>query len=289
MQRSDFIQRRVNAQLINLFKGDLTMNLRFAPLFVILLITLVGCQGCQRTKNMTTDVMPSGDPMLKMLSEMDIEDLIIEVELPEAMILPGKIVWFINFPEGGKDAYNDWLASVGETLRAQELVRSRIYDNVDPDMRPNQYLELEFESSLDAEAYMNRPEIAALLEDATNHITDQTVYTFTQRSYDSKDAAGDWQVKRVFLIDFPVNDKVYGEWFASISQTFIEHPELKAIASYDNYSGEAPHRLVTLEFANQEDLGYLEEIQAISDEDARRRGVFVRHTFQLLSADVKGE
>ena len=222
---------------------------------------------------MTRNVMSAADPTM-----------------PEMEAIPVKVVWLINFPEGGKDAYDNWVASVAETIVAPaELVRSRTYDNVDSEMHPHRYVELEFESYLDAATYMNRPEIAAVLQDATNHITDQTVYTFIQRSYDSKDVAGDWQVKRVVLIDYPLGEKqAYLEWVASIAQTVIEPPQLKAIASYDNYYGTSPHRLVTLEFANQEDLkGYLEEIQAISDEDDRRSGGRVRHTFQLLSVYVK--
>ena len=38
---------------------------------------------------------------------------------------------------------------------------------------------------------------------------------------------------------------------------------MKATASYDNYYGESPHRIVTLEFASQEDATAYEEIEDI--------------------------
>ena len=43
---------------------------------------------------------------------------------------PIRLVLFIDYPEGGKDAYIEGLASVAETLQApEELVRIRSYDN----------------------------------------------------------------------------------------------------------------------------------------------------------------
>ena len=167
----------------------------------------------------------------------------------EMEAIPVKLVWFINFPEGGKDAYNNWVASGAETFQAPELVRSRIYDNVDPEMRPNRYVELEFKSFLDAATYMNRPEIAALLQEATNHVTDQTLHTFIRRPDDRKQEAGDWKIKHVSLTDYPLGGKqAYLDWVESVVPALHEPPQLKAIKTYDNYYVKSPHRLVTLEF-----------------------------------------
>ena len=201
---------------------------------------------------------------------------------------PAKMVWFINFPEGGKTAYDEWAVSIAETLTApEELVGIRAYNNIDPELRPHRYVELEFESFLDAATYMNRPEIAALLEDAPNHATDQTVHTFIQRSVYSKDVAFDRQIKRVALIDYPLGGKqAYLDWIASVTPAMIEPPELKAIAVYDNYYGVSPHRLVTLEFASVADAmayeAYLvtNALDTESNNRAHSRGV---HIFQLIS------
>ena len=63
-------------------------------------------------------------------------------------------------------------------------------------------------------------------------------------------------------------------------------PQLKAIASYDNYYGESPHRLVEFEFASQEDAttyGELEDIKATEAELDVRIGSWTQHTFELRS------
>ena len=208
------------------------MNLKCTNLSLIILITFVALTGCEKAERMMMDgTSPADTPA----SEME--------------AIPMKLVWFINFPEGGKAAYDDWVASNAETFQAEELVRSRIYDNLDPEKRPHRYVELEFESFLDAATYMNRPEIAALLQDATNHVSDQTLHTFIRRSDYSKDAEGDWKIKHVDLINYPLGGKqTYLDWVASVSPALIEPPQVKAIETYDNYYGESPHRLVTKEF-----------------------------------------
>lgn len=222
-------------------------NNPFALIILVIILAILGALlGCGRSQNMTMEgVSTANTPMPDIATEP-----------------PVKMVWFINFPEGGKEAYNDWLASVGETLRAQELVRSRIYDNIDPDMRPHRYVELEFESYLAAATYMNRPEIAAMLQQSTDYATDQTMHTFIERSDYSKGEAGEWAIKVIRLIDYPIGGKQdYLDYVTSVSRTLVEppsgkaiayyHRQLKAITAYDNYYGTSPHRLVTLEFASQ--------------------------------------
>ena len=75
--------------------------------------------------------------------------------------------------------------------RPAEVVRIRSYDNEDPEMSPNRLVEWEFNSFLDMATYLNRPEIAAILEDIPNHSSVSTAHTFIQRSDYSKDAEGD--------------------------------------------------------------------------------------------------
>jgi len=211
--------------------------------------------------------------------------------MPEMEAIPVKVVWFVNFPEGGKDAYNNWVASVGETLRAQELVRSRIYDNVDPEMRPHRYVELEFESYLAAATYMNRPEIAALLQDATNYVTDHTMHTFIQRSDYLNNEVGGWSIKIIRLIDYPLGGKqAYLDWSTSSSRPLNERPEMKAIAAYDNYYGTSPHRLITLEFASEADVETyrsLEITKAFDVELDERASSWKEHTFELQADYIR--
>ncbi|RKU25882.1 hypothetical protein C6499_14235 [Candidatus Poribacteria bacterium] len=109
---------------------------------------------------------------------------------------------------------------------------------------------------------MNRPEIAAMLQQSTDYATDQTMHTFIERSDYSKGEAGEWAIKVIRLIDYPIGGKQdYVDYVTSVSRTLVEppsgkaiayyHRQLKAITAYDNYYGTSPHRLVTLEFASQ--------------------------------------
>lgn len=250
------------------------MILRFAHLFLILLITLVAFAGCGRSQNMTMDNVSAADT-----DRPDME-----------MGPPVKMVWFINFPEGGKTAYDQWAVSIAETLTApEELVGISAYNNIDPELRPHRYVELAFESFLDAATYMNRPEIAALLEDAPNHATDQTLHTFIQRSEFSKGGASDWKIKRISVIDYRLGGKqAYLDWVASIAETVIAPPELKAIATYDNYYGVSPHRLVTLEFASVADArAYNRDVITSFDAEVGTRVQSrVVHTFEFVSETV---
>ena len=251
------------------------MNLKLANSFLIILIVLVALAGCERAQDMVADTMPPADTTM-------------DDTMPEMEAIPVKLVWLIDYPEGGKDAYIAWVASVAPTLQApEEIVRIRSYDNSEPEMSPNRLVEFEFKSFLDAATYLNRPEIAAVLEELPNRSSNTTVHTFIQRSDYSKGEDGNWMVKGVYLIDYPLGGKqAYLDWVASVSSVIIGPPQLKAIASYDNYYGESPHRLVALEFASQEDVEayeQLEDIMAIEPELDKRAGSWVLHTFELRS------
>ena len=61
-------------------------------------------------------------------------------------------------------------------------------------------------------------------------------------------------VKYVFTADYPLGKKgEYLEWIKSVAPALEAPDDVKRIASYDNYYGSNPHRLVEFEFANMED------------------------------------
>ena len=249
------------------------MKLKLVNFFLIVLITLVALTGCEKAQR--TIVGTVADPT-------------VHGTMTDVEAIPVKLVWLIDYPEGGKDAYIAWVASIAPVLQApEEILRIRSYDNQDADMSPNRLVEFEFGSFLDAATYLNRPEIVAVLEELPNRSSDTTVNTFIQRSDYSKGEEGDWQVKGIYLIDYPLGGKeAYLEWVASISPTLAGPPELRAIVSYDNYYGESPHRLVEMEFANQEEAdaySELEDIMAIEAELDTRTGGWAGHTFELRS------
>ena len=249
------------------------MNLKLANFFLITLITLVAFAGCERAKDMAMDSMPPADTT--------IDDTMSEMEA-----IPVKLVWLIDYPEDGKDAYLAWVASVAPTLQTpEEVVRIRSYDNSEPEMSPNRLVEFEFNSFLDAATYLNRPEIAAVFEELPNRSSDTTVHTFIERSDYPKVEGDDWPIKSITLIDYPLGGKqAYLEWVDSIAPALTGPPQLKAVSSYDNYYGESPHRLVELEFASQEDADayeQLEDIMAIEAELDNRTGSWAQHIFEL--------
>ena len=243
------------------------MKLKLRTVFLTLfLVALVALAGCERTQDALMDNMqPTG---------------------PTVEPVPVKLVWLIDYPENGKDAYLAWVASNAPTLQApEEVTRIRSYDNQDQTMSPNRLVEFEFGSFIDAATYLNRPEIAAILEDLPNHSSKSSVYTFIERSDYAKTEAGNFPIKTVYLIDYPLGGKAaYLEWVASISSELTAPPQLKAVASYDNYYGESPHRLVQFEYASQEDsetYAALEEIQAIDAALDVRAGSWESHRFVL--------
>jgi hypothetical protein len=257
-----------------LTKGDETMTFKLTNLFLITLIALVTLVGCEKAQKMVVDGVPADGTMDETMADTE--------------AIPVKFVLLIDYPEGGKDAYIAWVTSVVPTLQApEEVVRIRSYDNVDPEMSPNRLVEWDFNSFLDMATYLNRPEIAEILEDIPNHSSVSTAHTFIQRSDYSKETEGDLPIKGVILVDYPLGGKqAYLEWVASISSALVAPPQLKATASYDNYYGESPHRLVELEFESQEDIDAyeaLEDIMAIEAELDNRAGSWVLHTFELRS------
>ncbi len=98
------------------------MNLKLANLFLIILIAFIALAGCEKAQRVVVDGMPSADATIDgTMSDME--------------AIPVKLVWLINYPEGGKDAYIAWVASIAATLQApEEVVRIRSYDNQEANM-----------------------------------------------------------------------------------------------------------------------------------------------------------
>lgn len=241
--------------------------------------------GCDTAREMISDTTPEATAIDDTMSEMAMETT------------PVKFVLLIDYPEGGKDAYLAQVASIVGTLQApEEVIRIRSYDNQDPEMSPHRLVEYDFKSFLDAVTYLNRPEIAALLADLPNHATEVTTYTFIQDvdyTY-AKEEEGDWQIKHVYLIDYFLGGRqAYLEYAEDVSTVLIPPTQLQAIASYDNYYGGSPHRLVEFEFATQEDaVAYeaLEEvIQTAEAQLEIQAGNWnqVLHKFELRSDYIK--
>ena len=250
------------------------MNLKLANLFLIILIAFIALAGCEKAQRVVVDGMPSADATM-------------DGTMTDMEKVPVNLVWLVDYPEGAKDAYLEWIASVAPTLQAPaEVNRIRSYNNSE-ETSPHRFVEFEFDSFVDAMTYMNRPEIAAVFEDLPNYATQVSAHTFIERSDYAKTEADDWPIKDIVFIDYPLGGKAaYLEWVASISSALVGPPQVKAVSSYDNYYGESPHRLVVLEFASQEDIDVyeeLEDIQAIEDELDVRASSWVLHTFELRS------
>ena len=250
------------------------MTLKLGNIFFITAMVLTVLAGCGRARDMVADTMPSADATM--------DETITDMETT-----PVTLVWLVDYPDGAKDVYLEWIASVAPTLQAPaEVNRIRSYDNLE-ETTPHRYVEFIFDSFVDAMTYMNRPEIAAVFEDLPNHATQVSAHTFIERSDYAKTEADDWPIKGIIFVDYPLGGKqAYLEWVASVSAALVTPPQVKAVSSYDNYNGESPHRLVVLEFANQEDATAYEELEAIMAIEAEldvRAASWASHTFELRS------
>ncbi|MFP6647085.1 MAG: hypothetical protein VCF24_26510 [Candidatus Latescibacterota bacterium] len=77
-------------------------------------------------------------------------------------------------------------------------------------------------------------------------------------------------VKYVMTVDYPVGGKAdYIAWVTSVAADLQAPPELQRIASYDNYHGASPHRVIEMEFDSMADAAaYLENpaVRAVFDD-----------------------
>jgi hypothetical protein len=78
------------------------------------------------------------------------------------------------------------------------------------------------------------------------------------------DEGGDTMIKYVYAVDYPLGRKRdYLEWVRNIADTLQEPTELRAIASFDNYFSESPHRLIEFVFENMVDAAHYFERKEI--------------------------
>ena len=247
------------------------MHLKLTPLFLIIFIALVTVAGCGRSEGVVTDTIPNDTPD--------------ETAGPRV-----KVVWLLDYREGGTAAYTRWQESVASTLKASAGVnRIRDYENLG-DTGPRRYLSFEFESFLDAKAYMDRREIEGVFNAAVAEGLTPRAHTFVERAAHAKTQKQDWAIKGIMFIDYPPGGRqAYLNWTVSVAPVLITPPQLKSIATYENESLESPNRLVELAFASQEDVlayGQLESIMAVDaahNTYAERWGLYV---FALRSDDI---
>ena len=77
--------------------------------------------------------------------------------------------------------------------------------------------------------YMNRLEIAAVFEDLPNHATQVSAHTFIERSDYAKAEIGDWPIKGVLFINYPLHGKkAYLEWVDSVASALVEAPSVES-------------------------------------------------------------
>ena len=98
---------------------------------------------------------------------------------------PVKMIYFVNYPLGGKAEYLEWVKEVGPKLVTEEVVRIRSYDNFEGS-NPHRLVEMEFNSIEDMHKYQRNPEIRATIQDMSNHTSSSEMHTFIQRSDYSK-------------------------------------------------------------------------------------------------------
>ena len=244
--------------------------LRLIKMSVILLMGLLILIGCEKA-NRIMDSATVAPPM------------------DETPRIPVKLVTLTDSPKGDQDAYLQWVASIAPTLQApEEVLRIRSYENVQGDVSPRYLVEFDFASFLDAATYLNRPEIAAIFEDRPNHITEVTLHTFIQRSsWQRTENSNAFPIKGILLINYHLGGRdAYLQWAASVAEATRTPSQLQALAVYENYYGQPPHRLLTGEFASQEEADAydaLEAIQAIKAELDTRASSWVEYEFQLFS------
>ena len=262
------------------------MTFKLGSMVLVALIALVALTGCDVAGDLLMDRMPStdADDDMDTMPHMDTDMDSVSSDMQGT---PVKLVWLINYPLGGKDAYIAWVASVAPTLQGPtEVKRIASYDNF-YGTNPHRLVEFEFDSFADASTYLNRPDIAAVFEVLPDHSSEASTHVYIQRSDYSKNEEASRKVKSVYLIDYPLGGKAaYLEWVASIADSLQAPAEVKRIASYDNYYGASPHRLVEFEFDSIEDSNTYqerEELQAINAELPNRASSATLLTFVLRS------
>lgn len=242
------------------------MTFQIRSMLVVAVLAATALIGCELSQDMMMDVMTPEDnepvttPPIDIIPPMDTD--MIEMEN-----VPVKLVWLVDYPVGGKDAYLAWIAGVAPTLLApEELNRVASYDNVRGE-NPHRLVEFEFDNLRDAAKYLSRSDVAAVFRDLPNRSSQVSTHVFVQRSSEyTKDENPTRTVKLVYLVDYPLGGRdAYLEWIATVAPGLQEPEEVKRIASYDNIHGATPHRYVEFEFDSIADANrYMETESALA-------------------------
>lgn len=244
------------------------MKMKRLNLFFMIALTLTVLAGCEKVQN-----------------------TVIDNAMMDSEAIPVRLIWLMDYSEKAQSDYIEWIAAVAETLKApEELIQMRCYDNEDIGTSPHQLVEFDFKSFEDAATYLSYPEIAAIFNEVDTLTFIQDVdYTY------AKEEESDWQIKHILLIDYvlfhshPERKQIYLEYAKEASAVLIPPTQLKAVASYDNYYGETPHRLVEFQFATQEDANAyhaLEEVMQVAEAEPEKQAgkwTQVMHKFKLRS------
>ena len=92
-----------------------------------------------------------------------------------------KLVFLVDYPLGGKDAYLEWIASVAPSLQApEEVKRIASYDNLHG-ASPHRFVEFEFESVEEAHTYLEREAVRAVNTELPNQSSRVSQLLFEQR------------------------------------------------------------------------------------------------------------
>ena len=168
-----------------------------------------------------------------------------------------KYIYSVDYPVGEKEAYLEWVRSVAPDLQANEEVnRILSYDNYFGSS-PQRVIEFEFESMEAAARYFELPAVNPVLEEVVNRAVNGNIDVYKLRGDYTKgneDAMAHYPLKYVFTVNYPVGKKTsYLEWVGSISDYLQVSEAVERIASYDNYFGASPHRLIEFEFETMSD------------------------------------
>ena len=92
-----------------------------------------------------------------------------------------KLVFLVDYPLGGKDAYLEWIASVAPSLQApEEVKRIASYDNLHG-ASPHRFVEFEFDTIEEANTYLEREEVHAVSIELPNRSSRAVQLMFEQR------------------------------------------------------------------------------------------------------------
>lgn len=256
------------------------MTFKLRSMLFIVTVLMGALTGCDTGQDIVMNTMLPADATAN-------ANAIRDTTRSDVTAVPVKLVWLIDYPLGRKDVYLEWVASVAPTLSSpEEVKRIASYDNYYGE-NPHRLVEFEFDSFVDAMTYLNRPEIAAIFEELPNRASEVSMHTFIERSDYTKSENPTRRIKAVYLIDYPLAGKAaYLEWVSSKSVVLAAPEEVKRLASYDNYHGKNPHRLVEFEFDSIQaanDYQEREELHAVSIELPDRTSRVRQLVFELRS------